>query len=73
MAYVRHAQGGASIFVDGECVGTVSEAAEAHLPLLCNGYQLDARALAPALQESSGEIFDLVKRLVQHEVLWAEL
>ena len=72
LAYVRHAAGGASVFVDGECVATLSEAASSHAPMLCGSHRLDAGSLAGALCGSS-EVRDLVERLVQRDVLWAEI
>ena len=45
MAYINHASnGGASVFVDGELVATVGEAAAAHLPMICGGVRLEAKS-----------------------------
>ena len=72
MAYINHASnGGASVFVDGELVATVGEAAAAHLPMICGGVRLEAKELAPALQVS--EVSELIERLIKRDVLWIEM
>ena len=72
MAYVAHPNGGASVFVDGELISTLSAADAAYAPLLCASTRIDAAALAPALREST-EFAELVEQCVRRDLLWAEV
>ena len=75
LACVHHAQGGASVFVDGERVAHLAPSGLPGEPTLlravarlCGGGRVATRDIAAALRES-GEFRDLVARLVEQRVL----